>query len=305
MPLYGGVEAGGTKFVCAIASAPGDVSAETIIPTTTPDETITEAISFFREFQDQIVAIGVGCFGPVDIDPSSRTFGYITNTPKPGWAQTPIISRLRRALNVPIFFDTDTNTAAIGEATWGIAKGLQTIAYLTVGTGIGGGALIKGKPLHGMLHPEIGHLRIPHDWKADPFPGSCPFHGDCLEGLASGPALLRRWGTAGESLPPEHQAWPLEANYLGLALTNIILTLSPERIIIGGGVMQRGTLFHRIRARVKELLNGYVRARQIEEKIEEYIVPPKLGQKAGVYGAIALAKNSLDQALGAGSPGLS
>lgn len=294
MTLYGGIEAGGTKFVCAVGSAPEDISAEVTIPTTTPDETITRTISFFRKFQDEVLAIGVGSFGPVDIDPSSKTFGYITNTPKPGWAQTPIISKLSRALNVPIVFDTDANAAAFGEATWGIGKGLQTFVYLTIGTGIGGGVVINGKPLHGMLHPEIGHLRLPHDWKEDPFPGVCTYHGDCFEGLAGGPALLKRWGIAGESLPPDHQAWSLEAHYLGLALMNLILTLSPQRIILGGGIMQRDTLFQAIRTRVKELLNSYVQARQIEENIEEYIVPPKLGQKAGVYGAIALAKNALD-----------
>jgi len=292
MALYGGIEAGGTKFACAVGTAPDDIIAEATIPTTTPDDTITRTISFFRKFQSQVVAIGVGSFGPIDLDRSSETFGYITNTPKSGWAQTPIICKLGRALNVPLVFDTDTNAAALGEAIWGIGKGLQTILYLTIGTGIGGGVVIDRKVLHGMLHPEIGHLRLPHDWKTDPFPGACPYHGDCLEGLASGPAVAKRWGTTAESLPSNHQAWSLEATYLALALTNLILTLSPQRIILGGGIMQRETLFQSIRTRVKELLNGYVHARQIEVSIEEYIVPPQLGQKAGVYGAIALAKGA-------------
>jgi len=294
MMLYGGVEAGGTKFVCAVGSAPDDIEAEVTFPTTTPDETIARTILFFKKFQHRIGAIGVGSFGPVDIDRSSKTFGYITNTPKPGWAQTPIIGQLGRTLDVPIVFDTDANAAALGEATWGSGKGLQIFVFLTIGTGIGGGVVISGKPLHGMLHPEIGHLRLPHDWKADPFPGVCSYHGDCFEGLASGPALLKRWGVAGESLPPDHQAWSLEAHYVGLALVNLILTLSPQTITLGGGIMQRNTLFQSIRRNVKELLNGYVKSRQLEETIEEYVVPPKLGQNAGVLGAIALARKALE-----------
>jgi fructokinase len=185
----------------------------------------------------------VASFGPLDLNPRSPTYGCITSTPKPGWSDVDLVRPIRQAFNVPIGFDTDVNAAALAEWRWGAAQGLQSFVYLTIGTGIGGGGLINGQRMHGLIHPEMGHLRIPHDLAGDPFPGACPFHGDCLEGLASGPAFIARWGQPAETLPDDHPAWRLEAQYLSLALVNIICTLSPQRLILGGGVMQRQRLF--------------------------------------------------------------
>ena len=296
--MYGGIEAGGTKFVCAVGSDPEDLRGETRFPTTTPEETLNQAIAFFRQQQatldEPLTAIGVAAFGPLDPDPDSPTFGFITPTPKPGWANTDFAGVIRRALRLPVGFDTDVNGAALAEQRWGAAQGLDTFVYLTIGTGIGGGGMAAGRLLHGLLHPEMGHLRVPHDRQADPFPGSCPFHGDCLEGLASGPALEQRWGRQAETLPPDHPAWALEARYLALGLVNIILTLAPQRIILGGGVMQQPLLFPLVRREVQKLLNGYIHAPEILERIDNYIVPPALGNRAGVLGAIALAQNVKD-----------
>jgi fructokinase len=223
----------------------------------------------------------------------SPKFGYITATPKPGWANTEFLGRISRALRVPVGFDTDVNAGALGEATWGAAKGLETFVYLTVGTGIGGGGMVNGQLLHGLLHPEMGHLRVPHDLVKDPYPGACPFHGDCFEGLAAGPALLGRWGRRAEELPPDHAAWRLEAHYLALGLVNLICTLSPQRIILGGGVMQQTGLFPMVRQNIQQLLSGYLQVPAILEQIDQYIVPAALGSRAGVLGAIALAKRAV------------
>lgn len=286
--LYGGIEAGGTKFVCAVGAGPDDVRAEVRFPTTTPAETIGRAIAFFRQHRP-LAAIGIGSFGPLDPDPASPTFGRITSTPKPSWAHTDVVGMIRRALNIPVGFDTDVNAAALGEHRWGAALGLSTFIYLTIGTGIGGGGMMNSRLMHGLIHPEMGHIRIPHDRAADPFDGSCPYHGDCLEGLAAGPALEQRWGQPPETLPADHPAWELEAHYLALALTNFICTLSPQRVVMGGGVMEQAQLFPLIRQKVQQLLNGYVQAPAILEEIDDYIVPPALGRRAGVLGAIALA----------------
>jgi fructokinase len=292
--VFGGIEAGGTKFVCAIGTGPGDLRAETHFRTTTPDETIGKATSFFeqRAQEQAVAAIGIASFGPADPEPSSPTFGRIGATPKPGWSNTDIVARVRRALGVPIGFDTDVNGAALGEFRWGAARDVDTFVYLTVGTGIGGGGMVRGRPLHGLMHPEMGHIRVPHDWDQDPFEGVCPYHKDCLEGLASGPAIEARWHERAESLPVDHAAWPLEAHYLALGLTAIIFILSPQRIILGGGVMQQRQLFPMIRLRVHELLSGYLRKPSILERMDQYIVPPALGGRAGVLGAIALAQDA-------------
>lgn len=298
MAVWGGIEAGGTKFVCAVGAGPDDLREEAHFPTTTPAETIGLAVAFFREQmkREPIAALGIASFGPVDPDPHSATFGYITTTPKPGWAGVDFAGEMRRALEVPVGFDTDVNVAALGERRWGAAQGLDTFIYLTVGTGIGGGGMVGGQLLHGLVHPEMGHIRIPHDWAEDPYPGWCPYHGDCLEGLANGPAIEARWGRRGETLPVEHPAWPLEAHYLALGLVNIICALSPQRIIMGGGVMRQTHLFPMIREEVQKLLNGYVRSPSLEEDIDSYIVPPALGNRSGVLGAIALAQQISEQA---------
>lgn len=297
--LYGGIEAGGTHFVCAVGSGSDDVRAETSFPTTTPDETIGRAAEFFTSTHsvqalsgDKIAAIGIASFGPVDLDPSSASYGWITSTPKPGWGNTDIVGKVREALDVPVGFDTDVNAAALSEHVWGSARGVDDFVYLTVGTGIGGGAMVNGRLVHGLVHPEMGHLRIPRDREADDFAGVCPYHGDCLEGLASGPAIAERWGRPPESLPEDHPAWELEATYLGLAVANLACTLSPQLIIMGGGVMEQPRLLPLVRRKVLEVLNGYVQHPDLLRHIDSYIVPPGLGDRAGVLGAIALAQTA-------------
>lgn len=294
MPLYGAIEAGGTKFVCAVGTGPDDLRAEARFPTTTPVGTLDRTITFFLEqqarFGEPLTALGIGSFGPVDPNPASPTFGAITTTPKPGWANADVVGALRRVFSVPIGFDTDVNVAALGEHRWGAAQGLDTFIYLTIGTGLGGGGMVGGRLMHGLLHPEMGHIRIPHDWAADPFPGTCPYHGDCFEGLAAGPALERRLQQRGETLPDDHPVWTLEAHYVALGVVNFVLTLSPQRVILGGGVMQQAHLFPLIRREVLTLLAGYVQAAEILDNIETYIVPPGLGGRSGVLGALALAE---------------
>jgi fructokinase len=291
MTLYGGIEAGGTKFVCLVGSGPGDIHAELRFPTTTPPETLGRAVEFFRQQAKEyrLAGIGVGSFGPVDLDPASPTFGFITTTPKPGWANTDVAGTLQSALQLPVAFDTDVNAAALGEYRWGASAGVDPSVYITIGTGIGAGGILNGALMHGLVHPETGHLLLPHDRQADPYPGYCPFHGDCFEGLASGPALKARWGVPAETLPEDHPAWELEAGYIALALANVILAVSPRRIVLGGGVMQNQQLFPLIRKRVQTLLNGYIHSRAILEYIDAYIVPPGLGNRSGILGAIALA----------------
>lgn len=292
MNLVGGIEAGGTKFVCAVGTGPNDIRAETRFPTTTPAETIGRAIAFFRDqVKDHgpLGAIGIASFGPLDPNPKSPTFGYLTTTPKPGWANTNLAGAIHEALAVPVGFDTDVNIAALGEGHWGVAQDLDTFVYLTIGTGVGGGAMVNGRLVHGLLHPEMGHMALPHDWASDPYPGRCPFHGDCLEGMAAGPAIGERWGSPAAELPPDHPAWELEAHYLALALRTLICVLSPERIIMGGGVMEQPQLFPLIRRKVQDYLNGYVQSPAILQNIDSYIVPPDLGNRSGVLGAFAQA----------------
>jgi fructokinase len=292
MPLYGAIEAGGTKFMCAVGTNPADLRHEIRFPTTTPEETIGRALDYFKQqaANEPLDAIGIASFGPVDPNPDSPTFGYITTTPKPGWANTDFGGAISRALGVPVGFDTDVNGAALGEYRWGAAQGLDTFIYLTIGTGVGGGGMANGHLLHGLIHPEMGHIYVPPH-PDDPHPeGFCPFHGNCLEGMTNGPALEQRWGQPGQTLPVGHPAWALEAHYLAYGLVNFICTLSPQRIVLGGGVMEQPHLFPLIRQKVRELLNGYLQSPAILEQIDNYIVPPALGNKAGVLGAIALAE---------------
>ncbi len=295
MKLYGGIEAGGTKFVCVIGSGPDNIVAEARIATTTPAETIGRTIDFFKRHAHEypINAVGIGSFGPVDLDQASPTFGYITTTPKPGWAQTNVLGQIQQALGVPCAFDLDVNAAAFGEYHW-IPQNhaCDPLQYYTIGTGIGVGNIVNGRLLHGLLHPESGHIMIPHDWKADPFPGVCPFHGDCFEGLAAGPALEQRWKQRGETLPPDHPAWALEARYIAYAVANLIYAFSPQRVILGGGVMQQAGLIDRVRGEAQRLINGYLQSDRITRYIDQLIVPPGLGTRSGVLGAIALAISS-------------
>lgn len=285
--LIGGIEAGGTKFVCAVGNEKGEVVERVTFPTTTPEETIPKVVEFFRE--KEIVALGVGSFGPIDPNKYSPTYGYITSTPKPNWGNYNLLGELKKHFNIPIGFDTDVNGAALGELEHGAAKGLNSVLYITVGTGIGAGAVVEGSLINGLLHPEMGHIYVRRHRK-DNYEGGCPYHRDCLEGLAAGPAIEARWGMRGDEIPEEHEAWEMEAYYLAQALVNYILIISPEKIVMGGGVMKQLQLFPLIRKYVVELLNGYLVKEEILSGIDEYIVPPKLGDNAGIVGAMALAK---------------
>ncbi|WP_027360727.1 ROK family protein [Desulforegula conservatrix] len=295
MKFYGGIEAGGTKFICAVGSKPDNLK-KLVIPTTSPDETIAGALDFFKKqsLNMPIFAIGIGSFGPVDLDKNSSTYGYITSTPKANWEMTNFIGAIKKSFDVPISFDTDVNAAAFGEHKWGAAQGLSTFIYLTIGTGIGGGGMINGSLMHGLLHPEMGHIMIPRkigDKKS--YSGNCPYHSDCFEGLASGAAIQNRWGKPGENLDPDHPAWSYEAEYISYALVNYILTISPQRIIIGGGVMKQKQLLPAVHTKVKQILNKYIRSSIITEHIEDYIVLPALNDASGVIGAIALAEKAI------------
>ena len=295
---YGGMEAGGTKFVCAVGSGPDDLYKKSFV-TTNPEETLDCAAEFFKEQNANrpISAIGIGSFGPIDLHKGSSTYGFITSTPKAGWANVDIVGKIKALLGVPVGFDTDVNAAALGEHNWGAGKGLNDFIYLTVGTGIGGGGLINGKLLHGLMHPEMGHICIPQHIE-DTYLGRCPFHNNnspynCFEGLASGPAVEERWGQSPQSLSDDHQAWELEAYYISMALVSYICTLSPQRIIIGGGVMKRERLIILIRDNVKRMLNNYIQCGEITDSIQDYIVLPEQGDNAGVLGAFELAKLEL------------
>lgn len=286
--LFGGMEGGGTKFVCAVGSGPDEIVDEIRFPTTTPDETLGRAVEFFQKHNP--FAIGLASFGPLDLNPASPSYGHVTATPKPGWSNADIIGPFR-TFGVPLAFELDVNAAALGEYTWVPEnQALDSLVYFTIGTGIGAGIIVNGQIIHGLTHPEAGHMRLPHDWAKDPFPGVCPFHGDCFEGLATGPSLAARWSQPGDSLPDSHPAWDLEAGYIAAALVNTILTISPRRIVLGGGVMQRGHLFPLIRQKVKELLNGYVASPVFAGDLGSYIVPPALGNRSGVLGALAMVK---------------
>jgi fructokinase len=286
----GAIEAGGTKFICGIGNEEGIIEDRVSFPTETPESTLGHVIDYFRD--KPVNAIGIGTFGPINIDPSSPQYGYVTTTPKPGWSNYPFLNTLKNALNVPFGWDTDVNAAAFGEAIWGAAKGLDSCVYYTVGTGIGVGVYAEGKLVHGLVHPEGGHVLIrrhPHD----DFGGLCPYHGDCLEGMAAGPAIEKRWKMRGSELSADHKAWEIEAYYIAQAVTGTILLLSPKKVILGGGVMHQLQLFPLIREAVTNNLNGYVSAREIISGIDTYIVPPRLGDNAGLAGALALGLGAL------------
>jgi fructokinase len=280
--LYGAIEAGGTKFVCAVGNENGEIVERVTIPTLTPDETMPQVIDFFRQYE--LKAIGIGSFGPVDLNIQSPRYGSITTTPKLAWRNYPLLKVIKDAFSVPVGFQTDVNAAALGELHFGAAKGLDSCLYLTVGTGIGGGAVVNGKVVQGLSHPEMGHIYIRRH-PNDPYEGKCPFHRDCLEGLAAGPAIEERWGKKGQELEGQKEVWEIEAYYLAQALAQYILILSPQKIILGGGVMKQTQLFPLIRQNVQDLLNGYVEL----PDLESYIVPPGLGDNAGITGALVLA----------------
>ncbi|ULO06018.1 ROK family protein [Paenibacillus sp. 19GGS1-52] len=292
MKLLGAIEAGGTKFVCGIGNEDGTIIERISFPTTTPEETMGQVLDYFST--KNVEAIGLGAFGPIDPVLGSPTYGYITTTPKPHWGQYNLVGTVAEHFNVPIGFDTDVNGAALGEYKWGAAQGLDSCLYITVGTGIGAGAVVGGKLVHGLSHPEMGHILVRRH-PEDTYEGFCPYHGDCLEGLAAGPAIGKRWGVPAGELSIDHPAWEMEAHYLAHALMNYVLILSPQKIVMGGGVMKQSQLFPLIRTKLQELLQGYVQHPALNKDIDSYVVPPQLGDNAGLTGALGLAKLALDR----------
>lgn len=285
----GALETGGTKMVCAVGDETGRIYERTTIPTDAPQTTMPQLIAYFRE--KGVEALGVGCFGPIELDRTSPRYGYITSTPKEAWRNCPVVSVFAEALQCPIGFDTDVNSAVLGEVTFGQACGKRCVVYLTVGTGVGAGVYIEGKLLHGMLHPEAGHVMIRRK-ENDRYAGRCPYHKNCLEGLASGPAIGERWGAKAELLANREEVWELEADYIAQALAGYILTLSPQMIILGGGVMHQEQLFPLIRRKVAQMLNGYIQTRELED-MEHYIVPAALRGDQGIMGCLELARLEL------------
>lgn len=297
--IIGAIEAGGTKFVCGLLDADSQdcakptIIAKQSIPTTSPGTTLAAAMDFLvSACEEQKVvkldSIGIGSFGPVDLKTSSPTWGYITATPKPGWRDTEVAGYFRDKLGVPVAFDTDVNAAAYGEYLWGAAKGIKDFVYMTVGTGIGGGVFSNGSLVHGLQHPELGHIKVQREI-SDAYPGCCPYHGDCLEGMASGPAIGKRWGRKAEELGTDHEAWELEARYLAKAFAAYSFVLSPERILLGGGVGLRPGLAERVSVLLGEELGGYIPALADPAKLASFVVRPQLGSDAGLIGSAALA----------------
>lgn len=295
-PLYAALEAGGTKMNCAIGTGHDAIITRARFATTTPEENLAQIIGFFRQQAAQhgaLRAIGIGSFGPLDLDRASASFGHIINTPKPGWSGCDLFGALSRGLDAPAVIDTDVNGAALAEYRWGAGQGADVVVYITVGTGIGGGVLINGAPLHGLLHPEIGHVRVPRI-AGDTYAGHCPFHGDCVEGMACGPAIAARWQADPGTLGPDHPAWALEAGYLAALCLNLAMTLSPRKIIIGGGVvMRQPAMMAMIRAEFARLMADYVPLAPRAGGLDQLIVPPALGDDAGLAGAFALAEGAL------------
>lgn len=286
MKRFGTLEAGGTKMVCAVCDEHGSILERISIPTTTPEQTMPPMVEFFR--RHGISALGIGCFGPIDLDRGSATYGYITNTPKLAWQDYPIVGEFEKQLHVPIGFDTDVNAAALGEATYGCTRDVENSIYITVGTGVGVGVIAGGKPYHGMLHPEGGHILLTVHPEDPLQTGICPFHPNCMEGLAAGPSLEARWGIKGAELSHRKEVWELEAYYIGQAITDYIMILSPQRIVLGGGVMKQESLLPLVRQQVAQMVNGYVRCKAIAD-LESYIVAPSLDDNQGVLGCLKLA----------------
>lgn len=302
--LVGAIEAGGTKFVCAVGTSPHDIDRVEFPTGDNPDQVFSAVTDWLGKQQGargMLQGIGIGSFGPVDLDPASPSYGCITSTPKSGWQNINILGAVKRNFpDIPVAFDTDVNAAALGEYRWGNGAGLQDFVYVTIGTGIGAGGMVGGKLLHGLVHPEMGHMRLARI-PGDTFAGVCPAHGACWEGLCSGPALLARSGIPAELLSPEHESWLLETQYIAAAIANIVCVLSPRRVIIGGSVRKGGQLgqdrfFQMIRDGVQTTLNGYIVSPALNEDIDSFIVPPLLGDDAGVCGAIALAQEKISQA---------
>jgi fructokinase len=290
--LLGAIEGGGTKFICAVGHSAGRILERVIIPTADPAPTLESVLRFFSEAQHRhgsIGALGIASFGPLDLRRGSPTYGRLMRTPKAHWSGTDLVGSLRSRFAVPIAIDTDVAAAALAEATLGAAQDVGSVAYVTVGTGIGAGfspGLLAGAQL---LHPEVGHLRVQRHPDDGDFPGICPFHADCLEGLASGPALVQRWGKDLEKIDPSHPAWAIEGYYLAQLAASVALIASPERIILGGGVMSNAHLLSHIHSAARATLNGYIEPLNDAQALERYIRTPGLGDGAGLAGAFLLA----------------
>lgn len=294
--LFGGIELGGTKMVCAIGDSLGKIHKKIIIPTTSPKETMPKIISFFNNLpkSTNLLALGVASFGPLELNKKSPKYGYITSTTKPFWDNFNLIGTIKESIDLPLAFDTDVNSAALAEYLWGEGKDLDSIVYWTIGTGIGAGCIIDGKIVHGMKHPEMGHWLIPHDKEVDPFEGVCPYHKDCMEGLASGTSMMQRWKLKkATDLPEDHIGWDLEAKYLAYGMANCILAVSPQKIILGGGVMKQRNLFSKVRAMTLQNLNNFIQNDTLLKNINNFIVPPSLGDDTGICGTFALAHQLL------------
>lgn len=291
MRTIGALEAGGTKMVLAIYTEAGEELERLTLPTETPDITLPRMTDFFRDHR--VDALGVGSFGPLDLNPRSPTYGYITTTPKLAWRGVPLLETLKGGRDIPAGIDTDVNAAVLAEVELGAARGCDCAVYVTIGTGVGGGVYVNGRTLHGLLHPELGHMLLcPHP--DDPKPqGVCPYHTGCLEGLAAGPALGARAGGDAKALPDDHPIFRLEAHYLAQMCVNLIVTLSPQRIVLGGGVMQRAALLPMVRSETQRLLGGYVDSPMVRERMDEYIVPPELFPVSGLVGSYLIGKKAL------------
>jgi fructokinase len=302
--FFGAIEAGGTKFVVAVGDDRGEILAEKRFPTTDPVSTLAAARDFLRQSAREfsaLAAIGVASFGPVELDRSSAHYGFIGQTPKAGWSHTDMVGALAQEFHCPIGFDTDVNAAALAEHRWGAARDVKDLVYLTIGTGIGGGILVNGAPIHGLMHPEIGHI-YPRRHPLDAgFDGVCPFHGDCMEGVASGPAIVARSGAPLCELEPSHPQWEIEADYLGQLCAHLVVTVSPQRIVMGGGVMSQPRLLPLIHARLCHWLGGYINRGEVRHGVDRYVVAPGLGDRAGVRGALVLASDAAGTA-GASAP---
>ncbi|HNX62366.1 MAG TPA: ROK family protein [Candidatus Limiplasma sp.] len=290
MRKIGALEAGGTKMVLGIFTETGEELERLTLPTLTPDETVPPMRDFFKKHA--IDALGIGSFGPLELDPAAPNYGSITKTPKLAWRDYPLLSALLNGRNIPSAIDTDVNAAVLAEAEMGVARGVSDAVYVTIGTGVGGGVLSGGKLVHGLMHPELGHMLL-RPRADDPIPhGVCPYHDGCLEGLAAGPAIGARVGGDARDLPDDHPVFSIEADYLAQMCMNLILTVSPRKIILGGGVMQRKALYSMVRARTLELLNGYVHVSAVLEHMEELIVPPELFPVSGLIGAFLLGRDA-------------
>ena len=290
--FIGALEAGGTKMVCSIGDEHGIILQRAGFSTQMPEETIDAIADFFSSFG--IKALGIASFGPLDLHPSSPNYGCIMRCPRKEWSGYPLLSRLRSLLSVPCAIDTDVNAAALAESIVGAGKGTNSLLYVTVGSGVGGGLVLSGRIVHGLVHPELGHMLMRPARQETMPDGICPFHRGCLEGLASGPAIEKRWGLSPRLMMPDHPAWDLEADYLAEMCVNTIMTVSPEKIVLGGGVMQQSHLFPRIRTRVRELLGGYILSDAVtKENIDKYIVSPALGVNSGIVGALLLGVQAL------------